>query len=393
MKFIVPVIVLIAACGDNVHAECDGVLSVYMFGEPVLAMVKTRGVWAPLQRESETLPFQACVDDEYTVVGVCNDSLGISVNQAFGFVSDRQEVYFGSCESSSGDPSDFVSVTGHMKQPGTVYVGGSGDRSALPNWDFSVAVRPGRHALTASDDVGDGNGAYRVAIRREVELDNATAIEDVDLDAEGIETVEFDLGAILLADESVFTSTDLQIDGTLHQISTSSSSSVRCVGQLEHGERQIVQAVAEAMPDPQRFSFRAIINSFEDIPAEKLELLPRIDDAQGFSADGRSAVIDPPAFNFNYANVVSVGPNSLYLTATKGWMDSNGYSIRPDLSPPGFDPSWLEGRIDIVSLELVAEDKYLTRATATREQRSQSLRPAKPRFGYPRYVGFRNMPR
>jgi hypothetical protein len=79
-------------------------------------------------------------------------------------------------------PTGTVAVTGHMLQPGAVYLSGvPGAASETGPWSFAFDVYPSTYNLVAV-------GADRMVARRSLALTAPTTLSDIDLDTEGAAT-------------------------------------------------------------------------------------------------------------------------------------------------------------------------------------------------------------
>lgn len=131
--------------------------------------------------------YELRVTTYYQLVVACEESFGFEVAlTATTFAED--DALWASCGRGASPTPSTVEVTGEMIQPGTIWMGGLALSTTGP-WDFTIDVEPGVYDLIAATDDG-------ILIRRAQAITTATAVETVDVDADGAALVGVPLTVI-----------------------------------------------------------------------------------------------------------------------------------------------------------------------------------------------------
>ncbi len=290
---------------------------------------------------------EMCVEQEYVVTAVCDVPLAsqLFVLQHRGTPEDDARVRLDPCfEKRSGE----VTATGLMAQPGGITFGPSIDQSLTPSWSFDLHLKPGVYDLIATDLILGSGGGSRVAIRRGVGIDTDTTLSAIDLEAEGVQTVDVSMivnGAS--SDETVSTGVFLETPSTSAIVSGQSGMMARVIPESALIETDAQYVSASARTD---VTSRSVLVDVRQL--EALDLPPRLDDIAFADSDAGLVAswnelpseLDRVALDsFTLEHVV-------FLTATKRWIELTGATtLGLDPSAPGFDPGWILRGVDALS--------------------------------------------
>ena len=279
-----------------------------------------------------------CVDREYVMLLVCDVSMAsnLSVVQFAG--TPGEQIDLGFC--SSGAPRT-LSVGGTMVQPGEILVGGAVDSSFAPNWSFDVRVRPGLHDLIATELLGTDQPL--VAIRRNLMIDEDTIEPPIDLEMEGIPTVEVPVTVGgFIAGESIDVVVILETERSQSTISSNSNpiANVLPPSSLSESDHQYVNASSST----DSLSRTVIIDANL---LEPIELPPALDDVlfEQTSAGLAASWGQLPPIEFELAILASASraaDHQVFVIASKRWLEATGAtSLVLDPTAPAFDPQWI----------------------------------------------------
>jgi hypothetical protein len=211
---------LLAACGDNGHVAPDappGPTTIGITVDQPPALVAFRdGLFAPWQPATERTStsstwFEAQVHGPYVVTVVCEDPAGRSRTWQLARTPDDAHHLGLTCDLPPALPPIDHQITGHMMQPGHVYLGSSSDTS-LPGetgWDFQISAPSGSYVLIATTDDW-------IAMRRTVVVDGDLGVQpDIDVTQEGTKLVDAAFTASTAEGETLDASVDLLTPTTL----------------------------------------------------------------------------------------------------------------------------------------------------------------------------------
>ncbi|MEP6859459.1 MAG: hypothetical protein ABJE66_02500 [Deltaproteobacteria bacterium] len=156
------------------------VVNLQLIGDPDLIEYRDgSGPWIVPTRAGQV--YELHVTDTYQVVVACS-STGVASN----VYSEQLNATFGDgahkfmfCQSggTTTAPTTYA-VTGQMQQAGKLIVGGVTESGTTSPWSFSLAVAMGTHDLVAFD-------AAKMQITRDIAVDAAVALPNVDVEANG----------------------------------------------------------------------------------------------------------------------------------------------------------------------------------------------------------------
>lgn len=199
MRYAAMLALVLAACGDDgqhhttivVDGPGSGSLSsdapaqtgphivkLDFFGTPDLIVYRDgTGPW--VVPATVTGGYQLHVTDDYQVVAACSAQAlaGNEDSEQLNATADDGATQFMFCGSGGGSSGTTFAVTGQMLQPGSVQLQDSAMGTTSP-WSFSLNVSAGTHELVAI-------GATDMLIRRNLALNAATTIPDVDVTTAG----------------------------------------------------------------------------------------------------------------------------------------------------------------------------------------------------------------
>lgn len=307
------------------------------------------GPWQPLVLTDGEA--EMCVDREYVVTAVCDVPVAasLSVLQHRGTPDDATPIRLEPCFSKQLDQ---VTVTGMMAQPGSIALGSSVDTSSVANWLVDLRVKPGVYDLVATDFAVGTDGGARAAIRRGLDIGADTTFPTVDLDIDGIPTIDLPVtvGGVR-ADENLRTDVFLETATTSASISGRPGMTARIIPEvrLVATDKQFVSASAST----------SITSRSVGIDVRQaglmIELPPRLDDVVFVESELGVQVSWaelPTRFDeFEWVGLDSANLEHLvFLTATSRWLEVTGAnSLELDSSAPEFDPAWTLRAEDAVS--------------------------------------------
>lgn len=186
-------VVALAACGgyetdndpigdgdrnDPPLVEGANAVRVWTLDEPLFIEYRNGdGGWgAPEQVELGE--FELFVDTYYTVVMVCDGYGAVTTFESRTF-ADGDFVFMPCDHYNSTTPPRTVTVDMPVFQPGRVWLGDTKSSSAS-TWTYSAEVSAGVHDMIALDTMN------RIAIRRDIDLDESRTLDPLDFDAHGV---------------------------------------------------------------------------------------------------------------------------------------------------------------------------------------------------------------
>ena len=200
MRFALFSIAVLSACGGDDHQQHHSVLvdgstppdashdaaaqtgphqiKLDFFGTPDLIVYRDgTGPW--LVPTAVTGGYELHVTEDYQVVAACSvpSIAGNEDSEQLNATAEDGAAQFMFCGGGSSSAPTTFAVTGQMLQPGSVQMSDTATGTTSP-WSFSLDVSAGTHDLFAI-------GATNMLIRRDLALNAATAIADVDVATDG----------------------------------------------------------------------------------------------------------------------------------------------------------------------------------------------------------------
>jgi hypothetical protein len=329
---------LVSACGNNQSSPpvidppdappdppgTPNVVFVETFGDsPTFIRYRTNdGEWqVPFDTGDG---YELYVGAQYELVAVCENTGGVDVGFEYGTADETSETFL-PCYAPYEGPTEPVSVTGTMAQPGTVVMGDIAT-SSEPNWSFELAVPQSTYDLVAAGD-------QRIAIRRNVEVAGTLALDAIDVDVEGAAYTERVFTVESLPGEQVGTRVSLftQNGGAYLPFVQGTTAKVPPADLLNANDFAQIEVTA--------FGNRTYRSNYVGASREtNIEFLPVIDNVT-FNADG---VIWTGELGYGADLYTYARSGSIHLAASPGWVAGKS-KLAIDTDIPGFEERW---RID-----------------------------------------------
>jgi len=362
------------AAPDEPDATPEVKITIRAFGTPPALIAYRDGLDGEWQTPAATSTgYEMIVHGPYIVSYTCDDGQDHIATSQIGRTPDDDRDPFVQCGLIV---RTLVHVTGQMVQPGTVTVGHTSASSRTPNWSFDVSVEPGTHDVFAVT-------ADRVAIRRDVVITAATALTpalDVVADGTDLVATPFSVsGATAGEDTSLLTSVQtahafvLLLDPSLGDPAMQKVVPRSLLAPSEFHKVSISTA-ALAPSGPPRTT-RRVLRRWSDGQSTSFTLPLKLGPIAYTTASGALVATWSTAPDFSLvegvvsSRVPSTGKRrSIFVQASKHFIDASAPSLRFDVDMPGFQPGW---RVDYAK-EYVRELTTFTSRGATSDERDES---------------------
>ena len=313
---------LVDAPPDTPEDPPETTVFVELFGSsPVFVRYRTNGgEWREPVDTGDG--YEISVRDDYELVAACATDTASEVGFIAGLPSEGST--FIPCYPPFAG-SEPIQVTGTMKQPGRVFIG-AGASGETADWSFTINVAIGTQDLIALDDT-------RVAIRRDLEVLGPTALDDIDLETEGVALVDRTFAVDLAADEQLSSAYLWFTSNTGAYIPLGSSPSVKLPPQSVAGQFDARYMVLDAFAAA---SYRSAYITQAPGSPTSVEMLPRLEGIE-FEAD---LVTWPGTLPGTEAELSIYGTSrTIHSSASAGFL-AGKHELVIDTDIPGFDPAW-----------------------------------------------------
>ncbi len=334
---------LLAACPSS-DPVCSGAAThvrVNATGTPAFFAVSDgNGEWES-PGQSDASGYDLCVVDDFVIVAVCADDAGrFATQQIARTPEDGTELSLDPCDSP-GSSKEVVSVSGDVKQPALVTLGGASQLSIVSPWMFSLSVYVGTYDLVASNDYYDiPASSRRVLLRRDQRISQTSSVGVLDLDADGVETTSLPLAITgLNAGDRLTVSTSLSTSRTGNGLPFE-------IATLQTPEVHLLPSSALRAIDRQFLSVLAVGGRFarhnhaEFVGGLAVDLLPTLPDVVLLATEVQWTSL--PVVDFSGVDYFLSGNSGRQrLSATNAWLQVHGASsLTLVTGVPGFDSQW-----------------------------------------------------